>query len=173
MVVKEISKGIKKMNDFYSSKKEVPEKTKKLEEKKEEPKQPPSKTPLYKYENKLASYSNLTLTDKRLIKKIGDDSEEIPLNKISSIVYSSKLNKSLAGFGGLLAIAGLLLTQFKILESSISIILLVLGILIVIYCFIFTNQVVKFGSSSSIILTGSRGSEWKAFLEKVRKEIYK
>jgi len=139
----------------------------------------------YKYEKKLGSYVNLTLTTKRIIKEVegffGYDIKEIPLNKISSITYNSEMNKSLLAFGVFLVIVGWLLSNssdksvihFIPAVNRIIVPLFIIGGVIIIYAFLATNKMIVFGSSSLKITETTKKTGLKEFLEKVRKEIYK
>ena len=136
----------------------------------------------FKGEKEICSYDSLTLTNKRIIKKKAsfseDNIEEIPLNKISSIVYTSMINMRLIVFGILLLIFGLLIASIPFIKDfeavgSLPIIFIVVSIVLIIWGIVDSNNVLIFGSSSLKIVKSSKRSELKSFLNKVRKEIYK
>lgn len=141
---------------------------------------PPDKTG---YDKKLGSYGSLILTTKRIIKNVkgffGSDIKEIPLNKISSIAYSSKTDIKLLIFGIFLVIVGWYLSKSEYFKTFVgnwkAIVTIILGIggIIILYTFLFQDKIMVFGSSSLRISQTTNKLGSKEFLEKVRKEIYK
>jgi len=140
------------------------------------------KQPEFKGEKEICSYDSLTLTNKRIIKKKAsfseDNIEEIPLNKISSIVYTSRINIGLIVIGILLLILGLFTSKIPFVKnfeaiSSLPVIFVIVSIVLIIWGIFDSNNVLIFGSSSLKIVKNSKSSKLKSFLNNVRKEIYK
>lgn len=130
-------------------------------------------------ENVISKHEELTLTNKRLVKESNDvfskQYREIPLNKISSIAYGSRVNMFLFYFG--IGLCVLTIISFFGIDSidmdeylRYLIWPLTLGVIISISSFLFVKKGIFISSDSMTIFES--GQRVKPFFKALWKEIY-